>query len=1169
MSPEQFRRVETIFDAACRLPAGERAAFAARQANDDAEVVAAVVALLEADRHAVDGADPLARQLAAVRDAAGAVPALDQRFLQGVEGFQRGAASAGDETAKAAADPDLAPGACVGPFVVLHEIGHGGMGAVYLAEQREPVQRRVALKVIKLGMDTKGVLARFEIERQALAMMDHSHIAKVFEAGATTTGRPYFAMEYVRGVPITRYCDENKSSLDERLLLFKQVCSGVQHAHTKGVIHRDLTPNNVLVTVQEGKPWVKIIDFGLARANDQRLTAKTIVTEQGAFLGTPEYMSPEQVGVGALDVDMRSDVYTLGVLLYELLTGSPPFESLRTGSYDAMCRTIREQDPPRPSTRVSTQKGGSGDAAKLRRTDAGTLLQRLRGDLDWVVLKCLEKDRTRRYETVAELAADIQRHLDHEPVLARAPSFGYRLTKLSQRYRGQLIAAATVLAALVCGLGLATYFWIDAAAQAEEAKRQEQIAQQQASDAERARAGEAANARAAAEQAAIARRNEAQAAQNARAAEHLLAEVLPYRLLAGIPYLARALKAEEPLYPPWPENLAALRRWVDDVGRLLRTQPEIAATLAALRAQALPATAAEIERERTTHPRYEELQKASARLAALSRAQQIRAGQELTLPLPAAEAQAMSARELNDLAWPLVDPDDKKRVWGEEARALVLARLAWDKAQTASVRERAQLADTLAWAWFANGKDAEAIAMSTQALALAPDREKATYSSYLAALRAKVAERTSDAFAQALAGLRQDVAVLKAEVDAPLEVRFAEESKRFLYDTLLELNRNLTALQHDQLASVQQRLAWAEVVADLTAHHPGATATWAQARAAIAKADDVSASRLYAGQGIELRDQDVVGLVPIGMNPATRLWEFYELRSAWDGTSDPASIPIPRHTRNGDESGHIAVGDATGIVFVLLPGGTFTMGAQRTDRGGKNHDAQAAAEGPPHDVTLAPFFLARHELTQGQWQRLTGQQPSTYCAGSIAGGQRITWANPVESVDWLECERWLSRYGMLLPTEAQWEYGCRAGTTTPWWTGVDRASLRGAVNLADQTAKQAGVNWRDIDDWPDLDDGFAVHAPVDALRANAFGLHHVHGNVWEWCADAFGDYSVPSRAGDGLRQAATATSATRVDRGGCFNSAARDARSAYRFREAPTSRYYGLGVRAARALRLD
>ncbi len=378
----------------------------------------------------------------------------------------------------------------IGQFRILGEIGHGGMGSVYLAE-REDLHQRVALKVIKLGMDTRAVLARFEAERAALARMEHSNIAKVLDAGATDRGQPWFAMEYVKGEPITRYCDRHRLSIEERLDLFQQVCSGVQHAHHKGVVHRDLTPNNVLVTVQDGHAMAKIIDFGLAKATDRTLTEKTLFTEQGVILGTPEYMAPEQAGVGALDVDTRADVYTLGVLLYELLVGALPFarEELRAAGWDALCKTIQEKDPPRPSTRI-TEQAGTRAVVQARRTDASALRRRLRGDLDWVVMKCLEKDRTRRYATATELAADVQRHVDCEPVLARAPSLGYRLAKLGRRYRGQLVAVGVVVVAIIVGLVGMFWFWLAAEAQATEAKKQREIAEARAVEvaAERRRA---------------------------------------------------------------------------------------------------------------------------------------------------------------------------------------------------------------------------------------------------------------------------------------------------------------------------------------------------------------------------------------------------------------------------------------------------------------------------------------------------------------------------------------------------------------------------------------------------------------------------------------------------------------------------------------------------------
>ena len=282
------------------------------------------------------------------------------------------------------------------------------------------------------------VLRRFEAERQALAMMEHSNIARVYEAGTTERGQPFFAMEYVKGKPITHYCDDHKLSLEERLDLFCQVCSGVQHAHHKGVIHRDLKPSNVLISDQDGRPTAKIIDFGVARATDHRLVEATIFTEQGQIIGTPEYMSPEQAGLDALDIDTRSDLYALGVLLYELLVGELPFSAaeLRQGACRRMERKIREEDPPRPSTRLTTL---GTDVAGLQRTDLRSLTRSLRGDLDWIVMRCLEKDRNRRYQTAAGLAEDIERHVAHEPVSAGPPSLGYRAGKFVRRYRGQVI----------------------------------------------------------------------------------------------------------------------------------------------------------------------------------------------------------------------------------------------------------------------------------------------------------------------------------------------------------------------------------------------------------------------------------------------------------------------------------------------------------------------------------------------------------------------------------------------------------------------------------------------------------------------------------------------------------------------------------------------------------
>ncbi len=355
------------------------------------------------------------------------------------------------------------PGTIIGRYKLLEKIGEGGFGVVYVAEQKEPVKRRLALKIIKLGMDTKQVVARFEAERQALALMDHPNIAKVLDAGATETGRPYFVMELVRGVPITQYCDENNLPTIERLELFIAVCQAIQHAHQKGIIHRDIKPSNILVTLHDGVPVPKVIDFGIAKATQGDLTDKTIYTQFQQFIGTPAYISPEQAEMSGLDIDTRSDIYSLGVLLYELLTGKTPFDAkeLVQAGLDEMRRTIREKEPLRPSTRLSGFTPEELTATAQRRSgDGPRLIHALRGDLDWIVMKCLEKDRTRRYETAVGVATDLNRYLHNEPVIARPPSNVYRMQKFVRRHKRGAIAAAAVVLALVTGLGLATFAFL-------------------------------------------------------------------------------------------------------------------------------------------------------------------------------------------------------------------------------------------------------------------------------------------------------------------------------------------------------------------------------------------------------------------------------------------------------------------------------------------------------------------------------------------------------------------------------------------------------------------------------------------------------------------------------------------------------------------------------------
>ena len=414
---------EDLYYAAIRRPPAERSAYIKAACGDDPELRERVEALLRI-RESED-------------DFLESPPFIDQPTIH--VGLSEG------------------PGTVIGRYKLLERIGEGGMAVVYMAEQAEPIRRKVALKIIKLGMDTKQVIARFEAERQALAMMDHANIAKVLDAGATETGRPYFVMELVQGVSVTEYCDKNNLTTKDRLALFIQVCHAVQHAHQKGIIHRDIKPSNVMVTMHDGIPVPKVIDFGIAKATNQKLTERTLFTRYAHLIGTPAYMSPEQAELSDLDIDTRSDIYSLGVLLYELLTGTPPFseEELRKAGYLGMQRVIRQEEPAKPSTKLTTLGKTLADVARHRGCTPDVLRKALRRDLDWIVMKTLEKDRDRRYDTVNALAMDIRKHLEHKPILAGSPRVAYRLRKFVRRNRSRILttgAATVLLTGLMLGM---------------------------------------------------------------------------------------------------------------------------------------------------------------------------------------------------------------------------------------------------------------------------------------------------------------------------------------------------------------------------------------------------------------------------------------------------------------------------------------------------------------------------------------------------------------------------------------------------------------------------------------------------------------------------------------------------------------------------------------------
>jgi formylglycine-generating enzyme required for sulfatase activity/serine/threonine protein kinase len=1036
-------------------------------------------------------------------------------------------------------------------FVLDGELGQGGMGLV-LRVHDQFLNRRLAMKVLlerSAPHDNQEqrlshqLLVRFLEEAQLTSQLDHPGVVPVHELGLDQLGKVYFTMRMVKGrtaseVFADAFHRRGDWDLTRALEVVLKVCDTMSYAHDKGVLHRDLKPGNVMVG-RFGEVYV--MDWGLAKVVDQpdrhdlrirpeadnavsRLeTARkrdvdsdagnSVVTMDGAALGTPSYMSPEQAR--SEDLDVRADVYSIGAMLYELVTGSPPYlpPGLRPPAY----RVLRDvvEGPPTPVTKL--QKG-------------------VPGELCAVIEKAMARARSDRYASTAALAADLRAYLGQRVVSAYRTGAVVEL-KLWVK-RNQPLAASFAAAAGILVAGVVGTTWLakaNAALAAAEAKARQESTQLAAAEA-------------------------AAKAEAQRTVDN-------FQQLSAVVRLNDVLAKQDALWPAGPDMVSALQAWlVQDCAELLAQQPAIERTIAELRSKALPPTPQQVEADRRAAVEWPAFDRQRQVVASLRRAQAIRSGSEsLQLPeLPPALFEAAAAA-LNGFSWPRVAPEKAdgeqpdRTTFGEEALALAAARAAAVKA--VGQASEFQLLDTLAWAELANGQDDAATRRSAEALAKAPASERASYEAHQRAIAAAIAEAPAR-LAAAEAKLEQLTGAVSARRTWTFGSDEDSKSASFLHDALAKAVAAMRSLAVTEKVDVERRLAWAQQVASATAAHPNARVTWAAAREAIAKADGVVASTLYAGRNIAIPAGGWIGLVPIGMNPVTKLWEFYDLRSAWDGKSTASALAIPAHMADGT----IEVKADTGIVFVLMPGGTVTLGSQKDDPTKPFYFPQREVDEMLHEVTLSPFLLARHELTQGQWLRMctwdaSQRAPSQYRSGQTIAGQLITLAHPVENVDWGRCDRLLTRHGLVLPTEAQWEYGCRGGTSTPWC--VAEAELRTVANLASQDAKSAGVTWL-LAPWSD---GHSVHAPVGRFGANAYGLHDVHGNVLEWCQDAYGSY-VELRQGDGLRLVWDAGTGPldRCARGGSFDGDPGLARSSYRSGNDASFHSGFLGLRPARLI---
>ncbi len=1047
-------------------------------------------------------------------------------------------------------------------YRLLGEVARGGMGVI-LKIWDDELRRTLAMKVVLgRGDESKGdtphvdpkTLGRFLEEAQVTGQLDHPGIVPVHELGLAANGSVYFTMRLVKGEELRSIFEKVRTGEDgwnqvRALGVMLKVCEAMSYAHSKKVVHRDLKPANVMV----GKfGEVYVMDWGLARVlgredkhdlriRPQQTTQSVVKTERrekreetpdsplvtmdGEVVGTPSFMPPEQAK-GQLDrLGPHSDVYSLGAMLYQLLTGEVPYipKGSVVSQRTILAAVLRHGPEPIESLAPSTPP-----------------------ELAAICEKAMAREVSTRYGDTEALAADLRAYLEGRVVRAYETGAWAEARKWVRRNKPLAASLAAAVVTLIIGVVTSTAFASRATEKA--------TALEQANTTILSKSGE------------IQSKNTELESKNAALdkakseAEQKTNDVLSLSAQEDLDGLvARA----EKLWPAQPGLIAEYEAWMSEARELiggraadsakgLKKRPSLEehrAKLAELRSKARPLTVEQAKAERESHPKYAELLVKQSELSWHSRM----LGMESWPSVSAIEAElAMEtlpgdANELNTLAWTLVDPG--KPVYGQEVRALLLAQRA---VAAASESERRRFRVSLAWALFRLGRLDEALAEENAAVIRSIGGEPNESA-------AKLDESVSAWVGDELTKRREQRDALAAEV-SELD-RVVSERHTFDYEDpddrwwdvqLSKLVSDLERLRHpktglmgDALSEsfgwgMRKRYEFAKNIEELSLAGMTSKKLWAEAITAV------RSSPKYGG--LELVPQ--LGLLPIGTDPDSGLCEFAHLQSG-----EPALRGA---------QGQLVLSEATGLVFVLIPGGTFWMGAQRTDPNGHNFDPLANPEETPvREVKLSAYFLSKYEMTQGQWLRFVGRNPSSYDPGTKFGDKTCSRLCPVEQVRWDSCTDTLRRLGLVLPTEAQWEYGARAGAQSAWWTGTEKKTMAGAANLADAYSKSHGGprNWP-YETW--LDDGWTVHAPVGSYAPNAFGLHDVAGNVWEWCGDGQGAYSLPTHAGDGERM--VNGSAFRVYRGGGFRNGVPSARSATRFIATPEFQGDALGLRPARSM---